>query len=177
MGRKQTKDLETTYRTHHRGLLSWAARATRSLADAEDLVQEAYASALAEAESLDLIDDLAAWLFTTLRNKVRDLWRHREVQRKAGETAVSEDLISEIVADSGIDPLSVAVESELQGALYEAIEDLPEEQRHVIEAQVLDGLTFRELAEASGISPDTLAARKRSAIKRLSAALREWAGA
>jgi DNA-directed RNA polymerase specialized sigma24 family protein len=46
----------------------------------------------------------------------------------------------------------------------------------VIEAQVLDGLTFKELAEKSGISPDTLAARKRYAVKRLAAALREWVG-
>ena len=59
-------------------------------------------------------------------------------------------------------------------ALATAIEALPEEQRMVIEAQVLDGLTFREIAESSGISADTLAARKRYAIKRLAEALKEW---
>ena len=42
------------------------------------------------------------------------------------------------------------------------------------EAQVLDGMTFREISESTGISQDTLSARKRYAIARMAAALREW---
>ena len=36
------------------------------------------------------------------------------------------------------------------------------------------GLTFRELAEATGESIDTLMARKRYALRNLSRALRHW---
>ncbi len=174
MNRDTRSNLETAYRENRRGFLAWATRATRSLADAEDLVQDAFVTALAGAESLSAVDDLAAWLFTSVRNRVKDLWRRGETHRKAGEISVSDEAIAEIVATAGLDPADLAASSELLDALYEAIEDLPDEQRMVIEAQVLDGLTYKELAESSGISPDTLAARKRYAIKRLAAALREW---
>lgn len=167
-------DLETAYRENRHGFLAWATKATRSLTDAEDLVQDAFARALASTESLSAVDDLAAWLFASVRNRVRDLWRRGETRKKAGEITVSDSAIAEIVASVGLDPAEIAVSSELVDALYDAMEELPDEQRMVIEGQVLDGLTFKELAATSGISPDTLAARKRRALKRLAAALREW---
>ena len=174
MSGDRRSELEAAYREHKPGFLAWATKATRSFVDAEDLVQEAFAKALARAESLGGVDDLAAWLFASVRNKVRDLWRRNETRRKAGEIAVSDAAIVEIVASAGLDPSEMAVSSELLEALYDAIEELPPEQRTVIEAQVLDGLTFKELAESTGISPDTLAARKRYAVKRLADALQEW---
>jgi len=62
----------------------------------------------------------------------------------------------------------------LYDALFEAIDGLPEEQRAVLEAQVLDGFTFEELSEMSGISPNTLSARKRRALKWLALELGDW---
>ena len=174
MKQNRRADLEVAYRENRHGFLAWAAKATRSLVDAEDLVQDAFAKALANIESLDPVDDVAAWLFASVRNRVKDLWRRNETRRKAGEIAVSDAAIAEIVAEAGFDPADAAASAELLEALYDAIEDLPSEQRMVVEAQVLDGLTFKELAESSGISPDTLAARKRYALKRLAAALGEW---
>ncbi len=174
MKKAQGPDLEAAYRDNKPGFLAWAARATRNLADAEDLVQDAFAKAVADAESLTDVDDLAAWLFSSIRNRVRDFWRKGQTRKRVGEADVSDSVIAEIVAASGLDPAELAAESELMEALYEAIEELPAGQRDVIEAQVLDGLTFREIAESTGISQDTLATRKRYAIRRLAAALREW---
>jgi RNA polymerase sigma factor (sigma-70 family) len=174
MRKDESSDLEKVYREKKGGLLSWAAKATRSVLDAEDLVQDAFAKALADTDTLTDVDDLAAWLFTAVRNRVRDLWRRRETRRRAGEIDVSDETIAEIVEASGLDPAGLVAEGELMEALYAAIEELPEPQRTVIEAQVLDGMTFKDLAEASGVSPDTLAARKRYAVKRLAESLREW---
>jgi RNA polymerase sigma factor (sigma-70 family) len=174
MSKDRKAELEQAYRENKGGFLSWAARATRSMTDAEDLVQDAFARALANIESLSAVEDLAAWLFASVRNRVRDRWRKTEVRKRAGETELADETIDEIVAAAGLDPAELAAEAELIEALYDAIEELPPEQRMVIEAQVLDGLTFRELAEQSGISPDTLAARKRYAIRKLAGALREW---
>jgi RNA polymerase sigma factor (sigma-70 family) len=171
---ERNQELERAYRDNKKQYLSWTAKAVRSVTDAEDLVQEAFASAAASAESLAGIDDLAAWLFAVLRNKVRDFSRRRETRKKAGEADVAEELYAEIAAEAGLGPSDFLMASELSEALDEAIAALPEEQRAVIEAQVLDGFTFKEVAEMSGVSPDTLAARKRYAIKRLGASLREW---
>jgi DNA-directed RNA polymerase specialized sigma24 family protein len=43
-----------------------------------------------------------------------------------------------------------------------------------VEAQVFGGLTFREIAEATRESIDTLTARKRYAVRSLARALRHW---
>ena len=177
MQKDRSSELEKAYRDNKKGLLNWATRATRSMADAEDLVQDAFAAALTNTETLVDVDDLAAWLFVSLRNRVRDFWRRRETHRRIGEVTVSDEVIAgiaEIAEAAGLDPAEMAEDSELTDALTAAIEGLPEEQRSVIEAQVIDGFTFKEIAEMSGISPDTLAARKRYAIKRLADSLRDW---
>jgi len=44
----------------------------------------------------------------------------------------------------------------------------------VLLAQTVDGTTFAELAEKTGISIDTLMARKRRATLKLAAALEYW---
>ena len=58
--------------------------------------------------------------------------------------------------------------------LIEAIESLPEPQRAVFVAHEIDGRSFREMAEQSGESVNTLLSRKHSAVqflrKRLQAA-------
>jgi RNA polymerase sigma factor (sigma-70 family) len=174
MQKDRSSELEKAYRENRKGLQAWAVKATRSITDAEDLVQDAFASVMANTESLVDVDDLAAWLFASLRNRVRDFWRRRETHRRIGETAVSDEVIAEIAEAAGLDPAEMAEETELDEALAAAIEALPDEQRSVIEAQVLDGFTFKEIAEMSGISADTLAARKRYAMKRLADSLRDW---
>jgi RNA polymerase sigma factor (sigma-70 family) len=174
MKKDRSAELEKAYRDNKKGFLAWASKATRSVADAEDLVQEAFATALADSETLIDVDDMAAWLFASLRNKVRDLWRRRETRKRAGEVDVSDEVVAEIFAAAGLGPAELAVGAELGDALSAAIEALPDEQRAVIEAQVIDGFTFREIAEMSGVSPDTLAARKRYAVKRLGDSLRDW---
>ncbi|MBN1617067.1 MAG: sigma-70 family RNA polymerase sigma factor, partial [Spirochaetales bacterium] len=55
-------------------------------------------------------------------------------------------------------------------ALNTALKVLPPTQRYVLEAQVFEGKTFREVSEVTGIPIDTLTARKRYAIKALSRA-------
>ena len=59
-----------------------------------------------------------------------------------------------------------------------ALAQLPAEQREVFVAQELEGLSFRELAQRSGVSINTLLSRKRYAVRflrtRLQAAWDDW---
>ena len=80
---RDSSEIERAYRENRRGFLAWASRATRDLAEAEDLVQEAFAEAVFRSEALEAVDDLVAWLFATLRNKARDLWRRRETRPRS----------------------------------------------------------------------------------------------
>jgi DNA-directed RNA polymerase specialized sigma24 family protein len=78
--------------------------------------------------------------------------------RAAGRTLEeAEDLLHDVYAEA-----------------MERVPLLPREQRRVVEAQVFGGMTFREIAEETGESIDTLTARKRYAVRKLSRALRSW---
>ena len=123
---------------------------------------------------LSEVRNLPAWLNSLFTRRLIDLWRHDKVRAASGETDVAEDTLREIIDGAGLDPLDGYVRSCLMDALNDALRALPGPQRRVIEAQVFGGRTFREVAEATGESIDTLTARKRYALRKLSRALRHW---
>ena len=167
-------EIERTYRERRRGFLAWARAHAPDLATAEDVLQDAFMKALANANALSIVEDLAGWIFTAMRNRLADLWRGRAARRRAGATELSEETLAEIATAAGFDPYDELVRGELAGAIETAIDALPAPQREVLLAQTVEGLTFRELAERTGTSIDTLMARKRYAVKKLAVALIEW---
>jgi RNA polymerase sigma-70 factor (ECF subfamily) len=56
---------------------------------------------------------------------------------------------------------------ELGGRIERALAALPLEQREVIALKVDAGLTFAEIAEVTGVSPNTAASRYRYALEKL----------
>jgi len=166
--------LEQAYTSEKPRLLARLRAAGRTLEDAEDLVQDAYAETMERLHLVAGILNLPAWINSLVTRRMIDAWRHERVRATAGEVDVTEDTIREIIADTGLDPLDETVRESLMDALNDAMQALPEAQRQVVEAQVFGGLTFREIAEATGESIDTLTARKRYALRNLAHALRQW---
>jgi RNA polymerase sigma factor (sigma-70 family) len=167
-------EIEQTYRERRGGFLAWARAHAPDLATAEDVLQDAFLKALANASALSIVEDLAGWIFVAMRNRLADLWRGKAARRRAGAMDFPEETLAEIASAAGFDPQDELVRSELAGAIETAIDALPAPQREVLLAQTVEGLTFRELAERTGASIDTLMARKRYAVKKLAAALIEW---
>ena len=58
-------------------------------------------------------------------------------------------------------------------ALESAIARLPPEQREVLHLHAFEGMTFKEVAEATGDPPNTVASRYRYAIEKLKVSLSE----
>ncbi len=166
--------LETAYRTEKPRLIARLRAAGRTLEEAEDLVHDVYAETVARLPFVKGIRNLAAWINTLSTRRMIDAWRHERVRAASGETYVAEETLREIIAGTGLDPQDCYVRECLVDALNDALRALPPAQRQVVEAQVFGGLTFRQIAEATGESIDTLTARKRYAVASLSRALRHW---
>ena len=64
-------------------------------------------------------------------------------------------------------PEAAYAHSILMGELEAALEELPIEQREVFVAHEIDGRSFNDLAEQTGLSVNTLLARKHHAVRRL----------
>ena len=147
--------------------------------DAEDVLQDVF-SALVEANRLLMpIDHITGWLFRVARNRITDLFRKKRPQDFSdlegalvdeGEPPVAfENLLPS--PDAGPDALYMR--ALLIDALALAIEDLPEEQREVFVAHEFEGRSFKEMAEESGVSINTLLSRKRYAVQHLRERLRD----
>jgi RNA polymerase sigma factor (sigma-70 family) len=167
-------EIERTYRERGGGVLAGARAHAPPHTTAEDVLQDAFMKALANASALSVVEDMAGWIFAAMRNRLADLWRGKAARRRAGATELPEEIFAEIAAAAGFDPYDELVRGELAGAIETAIGALPAPQREVLLAQTVEGLTFRELARRTGTSIDTLMARKRYAGKKLAAALIEW---
>ncbi len=166
--------LADAYRSEKYRFLARLRAAGRTLEEAEDILHDVYAETMERLHLVAGIDNLAAWMNSLLTRRLIDAWRHDRVRAASGETDVTEDTLREIIAGVGLDPQDAFVRESLMDALNDALRALPPAQRRVLEAQVFGGLTFREIAEESGESIDTLTARKRYALRNLSRALRHW---
>lgn len=166
--------LEGAYRSEKPRLMARLRAAGRSLEEAEDIVHDVYVETMERISLFANIHNLPAWINALLTRRMIDTWRHDRVRAASGETDVAEETLREIITGVGLDPLDDFVRSSLIDALYDAVRALPVPQRMVLEAQVFRGLTFQQIAAATGESIDTLMARKRYAVRSLSRALRYW---
>lgn len=124
-------------------------------AAAEDAVQQVFMSVLRSGASARLEAD-ERYLRRAIRNECYSMLRRRRMRPIQVEPqALLEQLTS---ADSKPDE---------RLALERGIRLLTPEQREVVHLHVFDGLTFREIAEASGASINTVAARYRYALAKL----------
>jgi RNA polymerase sigma factor (sigma-70 family) len=172
--RESLERLEATYMSEKPRLVARLRAAGRSLEEAEDLVHDVYAEAMERLPLLAGVGNLPAWINSLFTRRMIDAWRRRRARAASGETEVAEEILEEIIAGAGLDPLDAFVRASLVDALNDALRLLPASQRRVVEAQVFGGMSFREIAEATGESIDTLKARKRYALRNLSRALKRW---
>jgi RNA polymerase sigma factor (sigma-70 family) len=166
--------LERAYQSEKPRLMARMRAAGRSLEEAEDLVHDVYAETLERLPLVAGIRNLPAWINSLFTRRLIDAWRHEQVRKASGETAVAEETLREIIKGAGLDPQEAYVRDCLVDAVNDALRVLPPAQRQVLEAQVFGDMTFREIAAATGESIDTLTARKRYALRNLSRALRHW---
>ena len=140
--------------------------------DAEDIFQEVFYELVDAYRLMKPVEQVGAWLFRVARNRIIDLFRARRpvvigndsmLPTEDGEAPRWEDLLPS--PDAG--PEAAYARSVLLEELDAALEDLPEEQRDVFVAHEIEGRSFRELSEATGVSVNTLLSRKRYAVLQL----------
>lgn len=149
-------------------LLAFIRRRIDDAAEAEDILQDALYELVAAARLAQPVEQVGAWLMRVARNRIIDRFRKKrpELLLDAGG-ADEERMLDELLPAADGTPETAAMRAVLLAEIEAALEELPREQREVFIAQELDGLTFRELAERSGVSINTLLSRKRYAVRQL----------
>jgi RNA polymerase sigma-70 factor (ECF subfamily) len=78
---------EEIYRQHAQAVFRYAMRVCGRRETAEDLTSEAFLALYRNFAAIDQ-QQLPAWLLTVVRNRARDLWRHRAVEQRFVEQSV-----------------------------------------------------------------------------------------
>src|SRR5436309_8034729 len=139
--------------------------------DAEDILQDVFYKLMEANRLLMLIEHATGWLFRVARNRITDLFRKKKpqsfgeisVEGEGGELLQLEDLLPSPEAG----PEAVYVRNLLLEELELALDELPEEQREAFVGHELEGRSFKEMAEETGVSVNTLLSRKRYAVLHL----------
>ena len=141
--------------------------------DAEDILQDVMLYILESADPAAPIENLAAYVYRSIRNRIIDQYRKPVKTLSLDENSGgSAPALSEILSDLRYDTHNDAERREIMERIYKALDELPPEQKAVWTAVELENWHFDELAAMWDEPLGTLLARKH----RASAALRSKLG-
>lgn len=159
----------TWLQEHGSKLLLFARQQTRSIADAEDVLQDALVK-LAKKEAAGTFDGgQASWLpylYTSIRRCAIDLGRKADRRGKREEKSEQH----KIIENGGIsDPWFSSNSADDESRLYLelGLKKLPEKFASVITLKIWGELTFAEIGTKLNISQNTAASRYRYGLEAL----------
>ncbi len=168
----QNRRISETLAREQARLRQFIRKRVRDDGDAEDIFQEVFYELVNAYRLMKPVEQVGAWLFRVARNRIVDFFRSKRpavlgndsiLAAEDGEARQWEDLLPS--QDAG--PEAAYARGVLLEELDAALEDLPEEQRDVFVAHEIEGRSFKELSEATGVGLSTLLSRKRYAVLQL----------
>jgi len=148
----------TLFARHADGAYRLALRVARNAADAEDAVQAAFVEVLRHAAKYRGASSVRSWIFgfvvNACRHQAREEGRRaaREARAAAGEAAPAED-------------------RGLRAAVRDAVGELEDPYRVPVWLHHCEGLTSGEVADALGVSENTVRSQLSRGVERLREAL------
>ena len=163
---ERDSDITATVLRERFRLGNFIRRRVRDQTDAEDILQDVFHEFIEAYRLPESIEQVSAWLFQVARNRIIDRFRKKKAV-PVSETGLDDDEEYRLVLalpspDAG--PEAEYARSVLLDALRVALGELPEFQRDVFVAHELEGVSFKQMAAQTGLSVNTLLARKRYAV-------------
>ena len=147
--------------------------------DVEDILQDVFSELVEAYRLVKPIEDVGAWLFRVARNRIIDRFRKKRPEQFP-EVSDDRELLrwEDTLPSADAGPEALYARRILLEEISLALGELPPEQRDAFIAHEIDGLSFNEIAETTGVSVNTLLSRKRYAVlflrKRLKAIYDEF---
>ncbi len=117
------------------------------------------------------------WLCQVGRNMYIDHYRRKKVRGIGPMPAWTEEDNRETIFATHDGQADLLLEREEEAQLIRRlIAQLPPEQRRVVEMKIYEGLTFREIAEKTGVNINTTLGRMRYALEKMRRALMQEEG-
>jgi RNA polymerase sigma factor (sigma-70 family) len=140
----------------------------RDHALSEDVIQEAFLKAVANAPKTREDSNMRAWLRQVSRNAAYDMLRRNKRFRHAAElftVSANEEADGAFVSPEDVEEIVVGMVRD--ETLHEAIGELKLEYRIVLLLYYITGLSYAEIAKETGLSEQVLTQRLARARKKL----------
>lgn len=136
------------YKLYSKAMLNVAFRIVGNIAEAEDVLQEAFLDAFAKVKDFRQDTTFGLWLKQIVVNRAINLLRKRKLELI--------ELESEMLENIADDDFEDETEIQYQAArVKEAIKELPEGYRLVISLYLLEGYDHEEIGEILNIAENT----------------------
>jgi RNA polymerase sigma-70 factor (ECF subfamily) len=144
---------------------------TRNEDDGRDVVQDSYLRALKYFTSFrgSEAHEARPWLLAIVRNTAYSSRKRHRPETMAAE--FDEEIHSEGIAEQH--PETDVIDAAARESLHQALDQLPLEFREAIVLRELEGMSYKEIGEVTGVPVGTVMSRLSRARQRLQRAL--WA--
>lgn len=174
---ERQKSVSGFFAREYDNLISYVRRNWQAVteAEAEDIVQDVALNLFAKVDFNTPIENLFAYVYRSLKNKVIDLSRKKREDRLDDyeDLQSGENLILRRLIDESADPDEIAEQEKMVKRMLKTIEELRPDQQEIIIATELEGYTFDELSQEMGIPIGTLLSRKHRAMAKLQKRMNE----
>ena len=141
---------------------------------AEDIFQETFIKAVRVIDEGRYTDNgkFLSWILRIAHNQVIDYFRAQRQDKSVTESDAGYDVLGTLqFAERTVEDEIVCEQIEHEARML--VELLPEEQREVVRMRYFGGLSFKEIAEQTGVSINTALGRMRYALINLRRMIRE----
>lgn len=167
MTAEKNNSITQTIKAYSKRLLGFIKQRVNSNEDAEDILQDVFYQFAGNTEP---IEQVTSWLFTVARNKITDRYRKKQLplidDLQAPVSGDEEEGFDwkDMVPSAGDSPETAYLRNLFWEELQQALDELPAEQRDAFIQNEIEGIAFKDISAATGVSVATLISRKRYAV-------------
>jgi RNA polymerase sigma-70 factor (ECF subfamily) len=169
--------LDTLFQRYRLAAYRVAYRLLSNEADALDAVQDGFVKALTHLPGFEGRSTFKTWLLRVVSNAALDLGRQRARKEGLSLDGLASGDREQLEPANCPDPAAGLERGDLRRLLGRALAELSEAQRQTFVLHAEAGLSYREVAQALGISIGTVMSRLFYARQKLRAYLSRWLNA
>ena len=163
------QDADALYARYGRQIFNTIYQWIGDYEEAADLTQETFLSAHKAREQFRGDSKAYTWLYRIAHNHCKNRFKQRDRQREmegpsldaglTGDDGDGDEAVTRDVADWSGSPSRLLEQKELGAQIHRAVDSLASEYRVVLVLREVDGLSYTEIAEATGLTLEAVKTR------------------
>ena len=159
---------------HRKRILDYIIMMVKDRDVADDIFQETFIKVVRVIDEGRYVDNgkFVSWVMRIAHNQVIDYFRQTKQANNVSESDAGYDLLnSRNFAETNVE--DKMVEEQIAADLRKLIDCLPDEQRDVVKMRYFSNMSFKEIADLTGVSINTALGRMRYALINLRKIIKE----